>query len=75
MPLALVSFNTDISLGTVLAAASVIFALYKFHISNVTRITTIEGRVTLMWNVFKQRFNISDEEEQEVELRIEKRKK
>lgn len=74
MPLALVSFNTDISLGTVLAAASVIFALYKFHISNVTRITTIESRVTLMWSVFKQRFNISDEEEQEVELRIEKRK-
>lgn len=52
-----------ISLGNLLTFVGMLIALYGFHISNVKRIMTINFRVNQMWNVFKKRFNISDESE------------
>jgi len=58
-------FTKDISLGNVITLLAMLFTLYKFHISNVTKINKIENRVEVMWAAFKTRFNMHDDEIEE----------
>ena len=68
--LANITFSTDISLGNIISVITVLGGLYTFHITNIRRIQGFQFKVNMMWNVFKQRFNISDEEEQEIADRM-----
>lgn len=58
-------FTKEVSLGNVITLAAMLFAFYKFHIANVTRINSIEMRVEEMWNAFRKRFRFDDNGEDE----------
>jgi hypothetical protein len=55
----------DISIGSLITLAIMLFALYKFHVANVKRFQLIQHRVTLMWSSFKKKFDMDDSELEE----------
>lgn len=58
-----ITFSTEINAGSLIAAGSVILTLFTLHNKNTRRIARFENRLNLMWNVFKKRFDVSDDEE------------
>lgn len=61
------NYSPTIDLGNILTLVGMICTLYIFHMNNIKKITRLENRVQLMWNVFRRRFNISDQEEKDEE--------
>jgi hypothetical protein len=59
----MISFEPKIDVGTLLAFAALMFTFYRYHNSNISRLTKIETRVELMWSALRARLNMSDENE------------
>lgn len=57
-------FSKEITLGNLITIAAMVFAFYKFHISNVQRIIEIETKVTIMWDQLRKRLNINGDGDQ-----------
>jgi hypothetical protein len=62
-------FHADVSIGDILTALAFVLTLWSFHQANKKKLTEgmaqvslINYRVRLMWNEFKKRFDIADDE-------------
>lgn len=52
-----------VSLGNILTAVIFVVTLLGLHKSNVERLTKLQLKVNLMWNDYKRRFHVKDDED------------